>query len=134
MSPGKAAAQAVHASMMLNGNSKTDFVSDYKRTVIILEAKNAQQIINLYVYLDNIDMDCSYYIDEGKNEVDAYSVTALAIGPIEYDDTEKREMFEAFPLFSEDRKAIASTYLGDVMSFSGDAKHRKSVKKVLKFL
>lgn len=99
MSPGKAAAQAVHASQMLSGNSKFDFLSDYKRTVIVLEAKNTQQLLSLYTYLDDADVESSYYIDEGHNEVDAYSVTALAAGPFEYEDIESREMFAAFPLF-----------------------------------
>lgn len=96
MSPGKVAAQAVHAVMMLNGNSKEDFLSDYRRTVIVLEAKNAQQIMSLYCYLDQTNVDHDYYIDEGVNEVDAYSITALAafVG----DDPELREMFSAFPL------------------------------------
>lgn len=99
MSPGKACAQAVHSAMMLDNKSRKDFISDYRRTVIVLEAKNSNQIMNLYKYIGDTDLDCSYYIDEGKNEVDAYSITAMAIGPIEYDDTEKREIFESFPLF-----------------------------------
>lgn len=98
MSPGKVAAQAVHSAMLLNGNSKEDFLSDFRRTVIVLEAKNSQQIMNLYTYLDQSDVDHDYYIDEGVNEVDAYSITALAafVG----DDESLREMFEAFPLYS----------------------------------
>lgn len=98
MSPGKVAAQAVHAAMMLNGNSKQDFLSDYKRTVIVLEAKNSEQIKNLYLYLDDdADIDADYYIDEGANEVDPYSVTALAafVG----DNEELRSLFSAFPLY-----------------------------------
>lgn len=98
MSPGKAAAQAVHSVMLLNGNSKQDFVSDYLRTVIVVEAKNAEQIRNLAIYLDEASIDSDYYIDEGANEVDAYSVTALAafVG----DNEEDYEKFESFPLFS----------------------------------
>lgn len=113
MSAGKAAAQAVHAAMMLNGNSKEDFIRPYRRTVIVLEAKNSEQIKNLYNYLDTDDVvDCNYYIDEGENEVDAYSVTALAIGPIEYDDWEKREMFESFPLFGKRKHDLLRMYHG----------------------
>ena len=113
MSAGKAAAQAVHAVMMLNGNSKSDFISAYKRTVIVLEAKNSEQIKNLYSYLDTDEiLDANYYIDEGKNEVDSYSVTALAIGPIEFDDWEKRQIFESFPLFGKKRK---STFMGKLI-------------------
>ncbi len=102
MSPGKAAAQAVHAAMMLNGNSKGDFLSDYKRTVIVLEAKNAEQIKNLCTYLDEAEIDSDYYIDEGKNEVDAYSVTALAafVGDDEdFQLKERRSIFSDLPLF-----------------------------------
>lgn len=97
MSPGKAAAQAVHAAMMLNVKSKKDFLSDYQRTVIVLEAKDAQQISNLSTYLFEADLDAEYYIDEGRNEVDAYSTTALAafVG----DDEEKRKIFSDLPLF-----------------------------------
>lgn len=134
MSPGKAAAQAVHASMMLNANSKSDFMSDHKRTVIVLEAKNAEQIKNLAIYLDEADIDCDYYIDEGKNEIDAYSVTALAVGPIAYDDKENREMFESFPLYNGDRRDTTIWYLERERLFSNNAKNKKQIKKVLKFL
>lgn len=103
MSPGKAASQAVHASMLLNNSSREDFRSEYRRTVIVLEANNAEQIKNLYAYLDDAGVYCDYYTDEGINEVDAYSVTALATGPIEYDDTEKRDMFSSFPLFGHNK-------------------------------
>lgn len=142
MSPGKAAAQAVHASMMLNGNSKSDFMSDYKRTVIVLEAKNAEQIKNLYNYLDADEiLDADYYIDEGRNEVDAYSVTALAIGPIAYDDIEKREMFEAFPLFHGEpinHKLVTICYLEqlklDFENWILSGNEAKKIDKVLKLL
>lgn len=98
MSPGKAAAQAVHSAMLLNSNSKYDFMSDFRRTVIVLEAKNAMQIQNLAVYLDQADIDSDFYIDEGVNEVDAYSITALSafVG----DNEELRQVFEAFPLYN----------------------------------
>ena len=102
MSPGKAAAQAVHSVMLLNGNSKQDFVSNYLRTVIVVEAKNAEQIKNLATYLDEAGIDTDYYIDEGVNEVDAYSVTALAafVG----DNEEDYNKFESFPLYSGEKK------------------------------
>ena len=112
MSPGKACSQTAHAVMMLNETSKSDFMSDTKRTVIVLEAKNAEQIKNLATYLGESRIDCTYYIDEGINEVDAYSVTALAVGPIESTDEEKREIFEAFPLFG-DKKNKTLTIIKD---------------------
>lgn len=97
MSPGKAAAQAVHAAMMLSLGSNSDFLSDRKRTVIVLEAKNADQIRGIDEYLSDSNVDADYYIDEGKNEVDAYSITALAA--FAGDDLDKREIFESLPLY-----------------------------------
>lgn len=97
MSPGKAAAQAVHSAMLLSKFSHEDFVSAFRRTVIVLEAKNAEQIKNLAWYLGEAEVDSDYYIDEGVNEVDAYSVTALAafVG----ENEELRTIFESFPLY-----------------------------------
>lgn len=110
MSPGKAAAQAVHSALMLNGNSKEDFLSDYRRTVIVLEAKNSEQIKNLYTYLDETEVDANYYIDEGENEVDPYSVTALAafVG----DNEELRAMFEGFPLYKGHSEVVRVDHWG----------------------
>lgn len=104
MSPGKAAAQAVHSAMLLNETSRENFLSDFRRTVIVLEAKNSQQLQNLNTYLSetnsfsDVFIDSDYYIDEGVNEVDAYSITALAafVG----DNEELRQVFEAFPLYN----------------------------------
>lgn len=103
MSPGKAAAQTAHAVMLLNDKSKENFLSDYRRTVIVLEAKNSWQIHNLHTYLSetyrfsDISIDSDYYVDEGINEVDAYSITALAafVG----DNEKLREIFSSFPLY-----------------------------------
>ena len=100
MSAGKASAQAVHAAMMLENNYSGLFTDSYKRTVIVLEAENGEQIKNLYVYLGEAGIFADYYIDEGVNEVSAYSVTAMAVEPIDSGDKEKRAIFEQFNLFS----------------------------------
>lgn len=112
MSPGKAAAQAVHSSMLLECKSKHGFMSDYKRTVIVLEAKNAMQIQNLATYLDEAEVDSDYYIDEGVNEVDAFSTTALAafVG----DNEELREIFESFNLYRGAEEKDTSLYVQGV--------------------
>lgn len=97
MSPGKASAQAVHAAVMIPGITK--FGKKVKRTVIVLEAKNTQQIFALRSYLKRAKVPCEFYIDEGHNEVDPYSVTALAVGPIPSDDLKTREILRNFSLF-----------------------------------
>lgn len=100
MSAGKASAQAVHAALMLENNGKVGFSESYRRTVIVLEAENQKQIENLWEYLDNADIYAEYYIDEGVNEVSAYSITAMAVEPIQSDDLDKREIFAPFKLFT----------------------------------
>lgn len=101
MSAGKAAAQSVQAVTMLKGAVK--FGKRVKRTVIVLEAKNTQQLLSLNKYLEKLGVDSNYYIDEGVNEVDPYSVTALAVGPIHVDDLNTRGVLGAFPLYPRKR-------------------------------
>lgn len=104
MSPGKAAAQAVHAAMMLPEDARSEFTGDdrpYKRTVIVLEAKDGVQMDNIVDYVDNAGLKCEYYIDEGKNEVDAFSFTAMAVETIDENDEEAREIFSALPLYGK---------------------------------
>lgn len=98
MSAGKAAAQAVHAAAMLSKIG--EFGKNVVRTTIVLEAKNTQQLLNLHLYLSRLGLESQYYIDEGVNEVDAYSVTALAVGPIWSEDREERAALASFPLYS----------------------------------
>lgn len=98
MSPGKAASQTAHSVMMLENDSRDDFLESARRTVIVLEAKNSEQMQILYLYLQEFGgIDAGYYIDEGVNEVDAYSVTSLAayIG----DDEDLRSIFKSFRLY-----------------------------------
>lgn len=99
MSSGKAAAQAVHAAMLLEGNyKKPKFVAGYKRTVVVLEAKDGETIKNLLEYLQGAGIFAAYYIDENPED-QPYQITALAVEPIAHDDTEKRSIFSDFPLF-----------------------------------
>lgn len=104
MSPGKAAAQAAHAMASLDKvNGIKDFSSKVQRAVIVLEAENQQQIGNLEDYLFDLEIPAEKYIDEGVNEVSAYSVTGMAVGPIWASDEAKREILRPFPLFGKDK-------------------------------
>lgn len=100
MSPGKVAAQSVHAVAALHKEfGISEFSDERKRTVTVLEADSQQQMENLWDYLYDLDIPTAYYIDEGVNEISPYSFTALAIGPIESTDYDKRDILSAFPLF-----------------------------------
>lgn len=129
MSPGKAAAQAVHSAMLLSQHSREDFVNVFRRTVIVLEAKNAEQIKNLAWYLGEAGVDSDYYIDEGVNEVDAYSITALAafVG----DEEELRKVFEAFPLYGHSKSRKVEEAIKLIDDNLGQDRRVKNVKKRL---
>jgi len=103
MSSGKAAAQAVHAAMLLENNYSGSFTMSPRRTVIVLEADSAEQIKNLHEYLQHHNIFSEYYIDEGVNEVGAYSVTALAVEPIDSEDVHKRSIFASLHLFNSEK-------------------------------
>lgn len=107
MSPGKAAAQTAHVMASLkkfHGHQFTKFADAPVRTVIVLAAKNQQQMENLEEYLYQLDIPSGSYIDEGINEVDSYSETAMAAGPISWDDWEKRDIFKSFELYGKKKK------------------------------
>lgn len=104
MSPGKASAQAVHAAMLLEGNYPGLFVSGYKRTVVVLEARNGETIKNLLEYLQGAGIFAAYYVDERSESRAPYQVTALAVEPIAHDDEEKRSIFSDFRLFGKPKK------------------------------
>lgn len=106
MSPGKVAAQVAHAvsGLSYNNSAFEDFASANRRTVIVLEAKNRNQIMDLQDYLDAVGIDSCVYIDEGYNEIDPYSATALAVEPFFINKEEYREIFRGFPLYPAKRK------------------------------
>ncbi len=96
MSKGKIAAQVAHAS------ARCAYANGYADTVVVLEA-TAEQMKNLERYLDFYGIDSSLYIDEGVNEVPPFSVTALAVQPIEDDDEAARDIFQGFDLLGDRR-------------------------------
>lgn len=115
MSPGKAAAQAVHATANLAYalGEQFDFPDSYRRAVVVLGAENQQQMENLQEYLDTAEIQSVYYIDEGVNEVGAYSITALAVEPVDADDERAREIFSAFQLYGSEEQDEEDYYDDD---------------------
>lgn len=105
MSAGKAAAQTAHAVASLHHYyGLHEFSKEVQRTVIVLEAKNQAQLLNLEDYLFKLDIPAASYTDEGVNEVDPYSVTALAVGPIDSVDEWQREVLSMFPLYGSKKR------------------------------
>lgn len=133
MSAGKASAQAVHAVAQLHTHSGIDeFAEQTKRTVIILEAKDQQQLYNLETYLLQLDVPCASYIDEGVNEVTPYSLTALAVGPIEADNEEARSILAPFRLYGKSELRQLTDAMSTIHRNLNEDKHSKNVIKRLK--
>lgn len=93
MSIGKVAAQVAHAVC------RTTY-DDAPHTVVVLQA-TTEQLRNLSQYLWDHDKSNHLYIDEGVNEIPPYSITCLAVEPIDDDDDETRELFQGFELLRE---------------------------------
>lgn len=74
MSAGKVAAQVAHAVARLDVG--------IPRTMIVLEG-TGEQLHNIDTYLERANVPHHLYIDEGANEVQPMSATALALGMVE---------------------------------------------------
>lgn len=134
MSAGKAAAQTAHAVALL-GSFNNTFIDFNRRTVIVLEAENEAQIRNLNEYLFNEGLSSYYYIDEGVNEVGPYSITAMAVEPIAFNDEARREIFAPFNLYggssSKDAWVALSNVVNNGDGWLGVPRH---VRKTIKWL
>lgn len=90
MSAGKVAAQVAHATARIDALNP--------KTVIVLEG-NTEQLHNLDRYCEENGQNRHLYIDEGVNEIDPMSATALAIGLFADDYTP--EFLSGFKLYKE---------------------------------
>jgi peptidyl-tRNA hydrolase len=100
MSVGKVAAQAAHAmSLVPNLASKQHWLSGPPRTVIILQARDEQQLSNIRIYLSERSIDTYSVVDEGVNEVDEYVMTAMATGVL--DKTDVAPIFKRFKVYRD---------------------------------
>ena len=99
MSKGKVSAQVAHAVSLIDNS---DWLTQTTRKVVVLEAKNAEQMNNFSYYLHDKGYDTFLYIDEGANEVPPYSLTAMAVEPNE-DDEEFVNLFKDFKLYGSSK-------------------------------
>lgn len=84
MSPGKAAAQACHASIAAYEVSDIADIDEWKRngvTKIVLGVHNEQALVKLYKLAVANELSCSLIADEGRTEISPGSITAVGIGP-----------------------------------------------------
>lgn len=104
MSTGKAAAQAVHAAMEIGRvveNFPAIWTSVAQRTVIVLEARDEAHMRSIQDYLFDRGFDTHRIIDEGVNEIDPHTWTALATEVLEKDDSHVIDTFSSFKLYRD---------------------------------
>lgn len=107
MSVGKAAAQATHAAMevgRLLENFPGLWTSVAQRTVIVLEARDENHMRNIQDYLFDRGFDTHRIIDEGVNEIDPHTWTALATEVLEKSDQKVIDSFSSFNLYRDSVK------------------------------
>lgn len=99
MSAGKIASQVAHATFMALELEPKRIKEEWKKTgmcVIVLEAQSNNHLMEIAKYLEQWKVKHHLYIDEGLNEVQPMTATALATGIIV---DECQWMFETFKLY-----------------------------------
>lgn len=109
MTVGKASAQAVHAATMalieLDDNvHQAKWVASPHRTVIVLEARDEAHMRNIKEYLSERDVPTVTIIDEGVNEIDPHTWTALATRIMNKDAEDTIKALSTFNLYRDNIK------------------------------
>lgn len=105
MSVGKASAQVAHAAIMAmtdvdESRQQLWKISPHK-TVIVLEGRDEAHIKNISEYLKQRSIYTNMIIDEGVNEIDAHTITALSTGILNKDDERVAQTFSTFKLYKD---------------------------------
>lgn len=107
MNPGKVSAQVAHAISGLF--SKNRELEDYRhwyqlnpRAIIVLDGKSEEDLTRLSSYLDNTNIDSYIYIDEGT----AFRPTAMAVAPLEKEDSNVAAIFRQYNLYTENNSHL----------------------------
>lgn len=106
MSVGKAAAQTAHAVAMSliqqdNDLLKAKWVASPHRTVIVLEARDEAHMRSIRDYLQERNVQFSWIVDEGVNEIDPHTVTALATHIMNKNDDTTDAIMSTFKLYRD---------------------------------
>ena len=105
MSAGKAAAQAIHAgiyAVISEDQSKQQlWLVNPHKTVIVLEARDENHIRNISTYLKDRGYPTNTIVDEGVNEIDPHTITALSTGILNKNSSHTRDTFSTFKLYKD---------------------------------
>ncbi len=105
MSSGKVAAQAAHAAAMTvceeDQEKRLQWLTAPHKTILVMEARNELHIMNIEKYLKDRGIKPVTIVDEGVNEIDAHTITALATNILSRDDEYTQQTMSTFRLFKE---------------------------------
>lgn len=107
MSVGKAASQAAHAvAMAILGSCNASQPSEWEllphRYIIVLEARDEDHMVNISKYLGQRNVLTYEIIDEGANETDPHTLTALATEILDKDDPKVEQTLSTFSTYHDD--------------------------------
>lgn len=105
MSVGKVAAQAGHAVALIalgaTGKEAESWkVAPHKR-IMVMQARDEQHLHNIHTYLLQRGIQSQKVVDEGANEIDSHSITALATEIVDHDDMDILKMMSTFDLYRD---------------------------------
>lgn len=105
MSVGKAAAQAAHAAVFAaaqSDESKQQLwrVSPHK-TIIVLEARDEEHLRSISTYIEQRGFTSNMIVDEGVNEIDPHTITALSTEILDKNQEQVSLTFSTFKLYKD---------------------------------
>ena len=105
MSVGKAAAQAAHAAVFAASESDESKQQLWRvnphKTIIVLEARDEAHIRNISTYLQQRGIHTNMIVDEGVNEIDPHTITALSSGILDKNNEHISLSFSSFSLYKD---------------------------------
>lgn len=100
MSAGKLGAQAAHA-MAHAHLTDTNWWKKPHRTILIMEARDGEHMNSIQMYLLQREIPCNIVIDEGANEIDPHTPTALSTIVLNKDDAKIKKIMSTFKLYRD---------------------------------
>lgn len=105
MSAGKLSSQTAHAVALSLCDEDKPFLEIWRnsihRTMIILQAKDDQMMKNIEAYLAERNFEMYLQYDEGVNEVEPHSLTAMASKILNKNEQVVEDAFSTFKLYKD---------------------------------
>lgn len=105
MTAGKLGAQAAHAAVQAFQLSKPEMIDAWNLgkhyAKYIMQARDAEHIINIQRYLSERNIKSEIIMDEGMTEIDPHQVTALGVEIVDRADKDTLATFSTFQLYRD---------------------------------